>query len=110
MTDQESKQTHVSAAADTFGELEQAHENLKAVYDRLHRQIGDCVEAGVGKHAEGVQIRNDIEDAKGRNASALAKLLKTHSHCTKIAVREGCDVPPALAIDGGLVRPLEGGR
>lgn len=104
------KQDHVSAAADTFAEIERAHEALKPLYDRLHRQIGDCVEAGVGKHAEGVQIRNNIEDAKGRNASALAKVLKTHAHCTRIAIREGCDVPPALSIDDGMVSPLSGGR
>jgi len=104
------KQDHVQACATTFAELEQAHEALKAKYDTLHRQIGEAYDAGVGKHAEAVAIRNDIEDAKGRNASALARLIKTHARCTSIAVREGCDVPPALAISDGLVRPMDGGR
>jgi len=104
------KQDQVQACADTFAEIELAHEALKPLYDRLHRQIGDAYDAGVGKHAEAVGIRNDIEDAKGRNSSALAKVLKTHGRCTKIAIRENCDVPPSLAIDGGLVQPLSGGR
>lgn len=110
MSDLEKKQDSVGAAADTFAEIEQAHENLKALYDRLHRQIGDCYDAGVGKHGEAVSIRNDIEDAKGRNSSALAKVVRTHGRCTRIAQREGCDVPPTLAIDGGLVQPLSGTR
>ncbi len=108
--DHEKKTIHVGAAADTFAELEMALEGLKPLYDRLHRQIGDCYDAGVGKHAEAVAIRNQIEDTKGRTAGLLAKLLDTHARCTKIAIREGCDVPPNLAIDGGLVQPLSGGR
>jgi len=104
------KQDHVQACADTFAEIEIAHEGLKALYDRLHRQIGDAYAAGVGKHAEAIIVRNDLEEAKGRNSSALSRVLKTHGHCTRIAIREGCDVPPNLAIDGGLVQPLSGGR
>lgn len=103
------KQDHVQACADTFAEIERAHEALKPLYDKLHRQIGDAFEAGVGKHHEAVEIREDLEDAKGRNSSALSKVLKTHRHCTRIAKRDGCDVPPRLAIDGGLVAPMSGG-
>lgn len=105
-----SKQDHVSAAADTFAEAEQALEAIKPLLSRLHRQIGDCVEAGVGKHSEGVRIRNGIENVSGQVSGALEKMLDLHARCTKIAIREGVDVPPNLAIDGGLVQPLGGGR
>lgn len=104
------KQDHVQACADTFAEIEQAHEALEAKYDQLHRQIGDAYEAGVGKHAEAVRIRAGLNAAKGSNSAALEKTLSTHAKCTAIAKREDCDVPPALAIDGGLVKPLDGGR
>ena len=104
------KQDHVQACADTFAEIEQDHEALKAKYDRLHRQIGEAYDAGVGKHAEAVRIRNGIEAGKGLNSAALEKVLSVHAKCTAVAIREGCDVPPALAIDDGLVRPAEGGR
>lgn len=105
-----SKQDHVSAAADTFAELEQSLEALKPILSLLHRQIADCVEAGVGKHSEGVRIRNGIENVSGQVSGALEKLLSLHAKCTAIAVRENCDVPPNLAIDGGMVQPLGGGR
>lgn len=110
MTNQEMRQDRVGAAATTFAEIEQAHENLKALYDRLHRQIGECYEAGVGRHPEALQIRNGLEAARGLNSNALEKTLKIHARCTAVAVREGCDVPPALAISDGLVRPMDGGR
>lgn len=104
------KQDHVQACADTLAEIEQAHEALDAKYDRLHRQIGDAFEAGVGKHAEAVRIRAGLNAAKGSNSAAQEKTLSMHAKCTAIAIREGCDVPAALAIDGGLVKPAEGGR
>lgn len=108
--DHKKKTISVSAAADTFAELEVALEALKPLYDRLHRQIGNCYDAGVGKHAEAVAIRLELEDISGRSSGVLAKLLTLHGRCTKIAIREGCDVPPNLAISGGLVQPLSGGR
>lgn len=104
------KQEKVGAAANTFAEIERTHESLKGLYDLLLHQIGDCVKSGVGKIDEGVEIRNDIEDARGRNSSALAKVVRTHRHCTRIAKREGCDVPPNLAIDDGLIQPFSTGR
>jgi hypothetical protein len=104
------KQDHVQACADTFAETEAALDAIKPILSRLHRQIADCVEAGVGKHSEGVRIRNGVENVHGQVAGALEKLLSLHAKCTTIANREGCDVPPGLAIDDGMVRPLEGGR
>ncbi len=104
------KQDHVSACADKFAEIEQAHETLKSLFDELHALIGGAVDAGVGKHAEGVRVRNGLEAARGMVSGALEKTLSIHAKCTAIAIREGCDVPPALAIDGGLVKPMDGGR
>ena len=104
------KQDHVSAAADTYAEIEIALEAVKPLIDRLHRQIGDCVEAGVGKKSEGIRIRNGLENVRGQVSGALEKTLSLHAKCTAIAVREGCDVPPNLAIDGGLIQPMDGGR
>lgn len=106
----EKKQAAVSACADAFADIEKAHEALAPLYDKAHALIGAAYDAGVGKHSEAVALRLGLEDAKGRNASALGKALKTHGLGTKIADREGCDVPPNLAIDGGLVQPLSGGR
>ncbi len=102
MSDQEKKQTSVGAAANTFAEIEQGIEALKPLLDRLHRQIGDCYDAGVGKHSEAVRIRNGVEAVRGQVSGALEKTLDIHGACTKIAKREQCDVPPNLAIDGGL--------
>ena len=109
MSDQEKKQIHVGAAANTFAEIEQGLEALKPLLDRLHRQIGDCYDAGVGKHAEAVRIRNGVEKVRGDVSGALERLLSLHARCTAIAQREECDVPPNLAIDGGLVQPMGGG-
>lgn len=102
------KQDHVGAAANTFAELEQGLEALKPIVDRLHRQIGDCYDAGVGKHAEAVRIRNGLENVRGKISGALEKTLDVHGVCTKIAIREECDVPPTIAVDGGLVTPMGG--
>jgi len=104
------KQDHVSAAADTLGEIETGLEALKPLLDRIHRQIQDCYDAGIGKHAEAVRLRNGFEAVRGTVSGAIEKTLELHGLCTKIAIREGCDVPPNLAIDGGLVKPAEGGR
>lgn len=110
MTEQEKKQDNVGAAANTFAEIEMGLEALKPLLDRLHSQIGDCYDAGVGKHAEAVRIRNGVEAIRGKVSGALEKTLDVHGACTKVAIREGCDVPPTIAIDGGLVKPLGGGR
>lgn len=104
------KQEFVGAAANTLAEIERNLEAIKPLLDRLHGQIGDCYDAGVGKHSEAVRIRNGIESVRGQVSGALEKLLATHAKCTAIAIREGCDVPPNLAIDGGLVVPMDGGR
>jgi len=104
------KQDHVQACADTFAEIEVACEALQPLFDRLHRQIGDAFEAGVGKHSEAVRVRSGLRGASGYISVALSDTLGIHARCTAIAKREGCDVPPALAIDGGLVLPLDGGR
>jgi len=110
MSDQEKKQIHVGAAAYTFAEIEQGLEALKPLIDRLHRQIGGCYDAGVGKHSEAVRIRNGVEAVRGLVSGALEKTLSVHGKCTAVAIREGCDVPPNLAIDGGLIQPMDGGR
>jgi len=104
------KQDHVSAAADTLGEIETGLEALKPLLDRIHRQIQDCYDAGIGKHAEAVRLRNGFEAVRGTVSGAIEKTLELHGLCTKIAIRHNCDVPPNLAIDGGLVKPAEGGR
>lgn len=109
MTTQELKQEAVQGAANAFARVEQAHEALKILYADLLSSIVAANKAGVVRHAEGVALMNDIEDAKGRNASALAKVIKTHAQGTKIAIREKCDVPPNLAIDGGLITIMSGG-
>lgn len=110
MTNQEQKQAIVGEAANAFARVETAHDTLKSYYDDLSQAITRAADAGILRHAEGVAMLNDIEDAKGRNASALAKVLKTHAQGTKYAIREKCDVPPTLAFDGGLIRPMSGGR
>lgn len=112
MSDQEKKLEAVKAATVTYAELEAGLEALKPLFDRLHHQIGDCYDAGVGKHAEAVRIRNGLEAARGMVSNSLEKVISIHGKCTAIAIREGCDVviPPALAIDGGLVKPQGGGR
>lgn len=109
MTDHETKQEAVQKAANAFAAVERAHEALKPLYDDLKASIVGANAAGVVRQTEGVGLLNDIEDARGRNASALAKVLKVHDRGTKIAKREKCDVPPNLAIDGGLVTVMSGG-
>lgn len=112
MSDQEKKLEAVEACVITFADIENGLEALKPLFDRLHREIGVAYDAGVGKHAEALRIRNGIEAARGMVSNSLEKVIAVHGKCTAIAIREGCDVvlPPSLAIDGGLVQPLGGGR
>lgn len=109
MTDKD-KQQAVGAAADALAKVEIGLEQIKADIEAAYAAIGVCYDAGVGKHVEAVIIREGIDDVKGKVSGALAKLLRLHRECTSIAIREGCDVPPTLAISGGLVKPESGGR
>ena len=109
MSDQK-KQERVGVVANTLAEIEIGLEALEPLFDRLHKEIGDCYDAGVGTHAEAVRIRKGFGKAKGDLQGVTEKVLDLHSRCTRIAIREQCDVPPNLAIDGGLVQPMQGGR
>lgn len=98
-----SKLDAVKACTEAFGQLETGLVNAKAQADILADLIEAAHASGVGSVGEYLQIRNEIEAARGKMAGALAQLIATHSRCTKIARRGGCDsvLPEGFAIMSG---------
>lgn len=107
MPTQEEKQVAVQAAANAFATLETALAAIPALAVDLKAKLAEAYALGIGRQVEKVIVDGKIDHASGRAMGALATVVEAHERATAVAIREGCDVPPALAV--GEVSPMSGG-
>jgi hypothetical protein len=107
MPTQEEKQAAVQDAANAFAALETALAAIPALADDAKAKVQACYALGIGKQSEKVIIDGKLSHASGRASGALSTVVEAHERGTAAAVREGCDVPPALAV--GEISPMGGG-